>query len=41
MDCAGGNTMGCDGGSMTDAFDYINDAGTVYEKDYRPYDGQS
>ncbi|CAK71133.1 unnamed protein product (macronuclear) [Paramecium tetraurelia] len=38
IDCADGNTEGCDGGSVSDAFDFINKYGTVYEKDYREYD---
>ncbi|CAD8049780.1 unnamed protein product [Paramecium sonneborni] len=38
IDCADGNTAGCDGGSVGDAFDFINKYGTVYEKDYREYD---
>ncbi|CAD8053866.1 unnamed protein product [Paramecium primaurelia] len=38
IDCADGNTAGCDGGSVSDAFDFINKYGTVYEKDYREYD---
>ncbi len=37
IDCADGDTAGCDGGSMGDAFDFINEYGTVYETDYRPY----
>ncbi|CAD8052088.1 unnamed protein product [Paramecium sonneborni] len=38
IDCADGNTAGCDGGSVGDAFEFINNYGTVYEKDYREYD---
>lgn len=38
IDCADGNTAGCDGGSIGDAFDFINEYGTVYENDYRAYD---
>ncbi|CAD8148739.1 unnamed protein product [Paramecium pentaurelia] len=38
IDCADGNTAGCDGGSVGDAFEFINKYGTVYEKDYREYD---
>ena len=38
MDCSTGNTAGCDGGSVGDAFEFINGYGTVYENDYREYD---
>lgn len=38
IDCSTGNTAGCDGGSVGDAFEFINDYGTVYEDDYREYD---
>ena len=31
MDCAGGDTDGCNGGSIGDAFEFINEYGTVYE----------
>lgn len=42
MDCSHGGNMGCDGGDMRLALDYVLKNGLMSEKDYRyeAYDGK-
>lgn len=40
LDCVGDSVKGCEGGSLSAAYEWMNKNGALYEEEYRDYDAK-